>query len=203
MTTNTLKKVLAGSIAGAMLLPMAASAHGLGLNFGGDLGLGLGGDKEKTHIEGNGKFNVNANAKVGDENRGRNNDGDRKNHEKVKAAASASTTASVITKAGNRIKVVADVLGSVGATLETKLAALGTTSLKVAAATVDYKVQLTGAKTQAQTAIDAAATLNASSSTSTVDAIRAQAKDAFKAARDFLKAARADLMVMFRFLVQN
>ena len=204
MTTNTLKKVLAGSIAGAMLLPMAASAHGLGLNFGGDLGLGLGGDKEKTHIEGNGKFNVNTNTKVGERGDRDGRDERKDEHKKeVKAAASASTTASVITKAGNRIKVVADVLGSVGATLETKLAALGTTSLKVAAATVDYKVQLTGAKTQAQTAIDAAATLNTSSSTSTVDAIRAQAKDAFKAARDFLKAARADLMVMFRFLVQN
>jgi len=204
MTTNTLKKVLAGSVAAAMLLPMAASAHGLGLTFGGDLGFGLGGDKEKTHIEGNGKFNVNANAKVGERGDRDGRDERKDEHKKeVKAAASASTTASVITKKANRINLTADVLGSIGTSLETKLAALGTTSTAVAAATVDYKVQLTGAKTQAQTAIDAAATLNASSSTSTIDAIRAQAKDAFKAARDFLKAARADLMVMFRFIVQN
>src|SRR3989344_4738981 len=111
MTTNTLKKVLAGSVAAAMLLPMAASAHGLGLTIGGGLGLGLGGGKEKTHIEGNDKFNVNANAKVDREDNHRDERrGDRK---EIKAAASASTTASVITKAGNRIKVFADVLGSV------------------------------------------------------------------------------------------
>ena len=99
--------------------------------------------------------------------------------------------------------MTADVLGSIGTALESKLSALGTTSTAVATAAVDYKTQLAGAKTQAQAAINAAATLNASSSTSTIDAIRAQAKDAFEAARDFLKAARADLMVMFRFLVQN
>jgi len=199
MTTNTFKKALAGSAVAALLLPMAASAHGLGLNFGGDLGLGLGGDKEKTHIEGNGKVNVNANAKVGDGNRGR---GDRDERKEIKAAASASTTATGVTKVGNRIKVIADAWGAVGATLESKLSALGTTSPAVTTATADYKVQLTGAKTQAQAAIDTAATINASTSASTTASIIDQAKASLKAARDFLKAARADIMVMFRFLVQ-
>lgn len=198
MTINTLKKVLAGSAMAALLLPMAASAHGFGLNFGGGLNLGAGGDKEKTQVEGNGKFNVHANAKVGD--RGR--DGDRDDRREVKAKAHASTTATGITKVGNRIKLTADMLGSVGATLESKLSALGTTSPAVTTATADYKVQLTGAKSNAQAAIDAAATINASTTASTTVSIIDQAKASLKAARDFLKAARADIMVMFRFLVQ-
>ena len=183
------------------MLPVAASAHGLGLNLGGGLNFGANGDKEKTHVEGNGKFNLNANAKVGDENRGRGDDRDEHKKGEVKANASASTTAAAVTKKANRIQITADVLGSIGAALESKLSALGTTSAAVVAATADYKTQLTGAKPEAQAAITAAATLNASSSTSTIDAIRAQAKASFEAARDFLKAARADLMVMFQFLV--
>ena len=200
MTTNTLKKVLAGSAAAALLLPMAASAHGFGLNLGGGLGLGAGGDKEKTQVKGNGEVNVNANAKVGERDRG--HDGDRDGDREVKAKAHASTTATGITKVGNRIKLTADVLGSVGATLESKLSALGTTSPAVTTATADYKVQLTGAKTQAQAAIDAATAINAGTSASTTASIIDQAKASLKAARDFLKAARADIMVMFQFLVR-
>lgn len=183
----------------ALLLPMAVSAHGLGFNLGGGLKVGAG-DKEKTQVEGNGSINLNANAKVGDRDRGR--DGDKDGDREVKAKAHASTTATGITKVGNRIKLNADILGSVGATLESKLSALGTTSAAVAAATVDYKTQLTGAKTQAQAAIDAAATISANTAASTTASIIDQAKTSLKAARDFLKAARADIMVMFRFLVQ-
>lgn len=193
MTTITLKRVLAGSTLAVLLLPMAASAHSLGFNLGGGLTLGLGADKDKTQVEGNGDINLNANAKVGNRD-----DGDK--HDKdIKATASASTTAATITKKATRLQDIADFMASFGATLESKLTASGTTSPAVATATTDYKVQLAGAKSQAQTAINTAATLNASSSTSTNTDIAAQAKLSLKAARDFLATAATDLRVMLKF----
>ncbi len=181
----------------AMLLPMAASAHGLGLNLGGALDLGAGSGKDKTQVEGNGSVNVNANAHNGE----RDNDGDNdKGDKEIKNSAHASTTAAVITKKANRVQDVADFMGSIGTVIEAKLAVLGTTTPAVTSATADYKTQIAGAKIQAQSAITTASTINANNSTTTNAAIAAQAQTSLTAARDFLAAARADFKVMLNFL---
>jgi len=203
MKNNTLKKLLAGSAMAVMVLPMAASAHGLGLNLDGDLDLGAGGEKEKTHLEGNGTFNMNANAKVGDRDNDNDKDGDKEHRKEIKASKNASTTAAVVTKKANRVKDVADFMGSIGASIESKLAGLGTTTPAVATATVDYKTQLAGAKSQAQAAINTAATVAVGNSTTTNASIVAQAQVSLKAAQDFLAAARADLKLMLSFLWQS
>lgn len=183
----------------ALLLPMAASAHGVGLNLGGGLNFGAGGEKTKTQVEGNGDFNVNANAKIGDRHDGDRDDRDEHKKE-VRAAANASTTAAVVIKKANRLQNIADFMGSIGTTIEAKLAALGTTSPAVTTATVDYKTQLSSAKAQANAAIATAATVDAGNSTTTNASILAQAKASLQAAKDFLATAGADLRIMLRFL---
>lgn len=170
MTNNTLKKVLAGSAMAAMLLPMAASAHGIGLNLGGGLNFGAGGDKDKTEVEGNGTVNVNANAKVGDRDRGHDGDKDDKDgkHEKreVNKNNHATTTAA-------RIQGRADIVTSIGAALSAK-----------SASSTDPV-----AFTAALSALNSAAA-----------SAKAQATVDIGAARGFLHDAVANLKVMFHLL---
>jgi len=139
MTNNTLKKVLAGSAMAAMLLPMAASAHGFGLNLGSGLNLGAGGDKDKTELEGNGTVNVHANAKVGDDNRGK-KDG----KGEVKRNANATTTAA-------HIQTRADILTSVGTTLSSRSAS---SSDPVAFAAALSALNSSAASAKAQATVD-------------------------------------------------
>ncbi len=191
MTTNTLKKVLAGSALAAMLVPMAASAHGLGLNLGGGLNLGIGDRTEKTGVEGNGTVNVHANAKVDNDN-----DGD-KNHQEGDRGdnKAASTTAATIVKKANRISTVADLFSSMSATLGTKIAGSASTTDKAAlnAKLGDFNTATAGAKTQAAAAVTAAGNIDQNAS-STVNASFVTAAQAdLKAARDFLNQARLDI----------
>lgn len=192
MNITILKKVLAGSAMAAMLLPVAASAQGLDL--GGALNLGIRGE-DKTQVEGNGSFNVNANA----ENH-RDGDWRKDDHKETRATKTASTTAATLTKKAHRLNDVADFMSSIGAVIETKLALLGTTTPAVIAATANYKTQIAGAHIQTQSALNAAATINANNSTTTNAAIVAQTQANLKAAQDFLAAARADFKVMLHFL---
>ena len=154
----------------ALLLPMAVSAHGIGLNFGGGLNVGAGGDKDKTEVEGNGSINLNANAKVGERDRGRDGDKDDKNgkHEKreINKNNHATTTAA-------RIQTRADIVTSVGTALSAKSAS-STDPVAFAAALSALNSAAASAKAQA-----------------TVD---------IGAARDFLHDAFKNLKVMFHLL---
>lgn len=192
MNTTLLKKVLAGSAMAAMLLPVAASAHGLDL--GGALNLGIRAEA-KTQVEGNGSFSLNANA----ENH-RDDERRKEDRKEARASATASTTAAALAKKAHRLSDTADLMGSIGTALEAKLSLLGTTTPAVTAAAADYKTQIAGAHIQTQAALAAAAGINTNNSTSTNATIAAQAEANLKAARDFLAEARADFKVMLRFL---
>jgi len=151
MTNNTLKKVLAGSAMAAMLLPMAASAHGIGLNLGGGLNFGAGGDKEKTQVEGNGTVNIHANGTIGNKEKDNDNDQgkkDGKGEVRGDKGSHATTTAA-------RIQTRADIVTAVGAALSAKSAS-SSDPVAFAAALSALNSAAASAKTQATVDIGAA-----------------------------------------------
>ena len=185
MKSTIVLKGLASVAAVAILVPAVASAHDFGAgtaeNGNADAGLHIGG----LHL------GLGADVKAGAEVKhdgGNDNDGD-DGHVK----AHASTTASgAITKKANRIELMADVLGSIGATLEGKLAST------TASSTADISALNSGI---ANSKVQAHAAINLVAGSSTDATVLAQAEVDVKAAQGFLNDARKALAGIWRTVI--
>ncbi len=191
-----LTKFVAGAALAALIVPAAASAHGLGLNLGEGLKLGVD-HAVNVKADANASANASFHREGGKHAEDSEHDGD---EGKVKAAATTTTAAS-ITKRANRLELTADLLGSMSGTLSTKIAGVASSSQKTVLQTTlgTFNTSVAGAKTNAQAALNVAGQIGSSTASST---LVAQANADLSAARGFITDAMKALHSIFHALLK-
>jgi len=177
-----------------MLLPFAASAHGIGLNVGSFIGQGA--------------IHANFNANVGNkEGHGTvtakkwDNDGDKDDRgvhaTTTPVVTNASTTQAQLVKKATRTNAIANFMSSISPAVSARIAGSGLSASSTATANAqlaDYNTNVANAKVQANAALTAAGNINANNASTTNDGFVTTAKADLTAAANFLKTAQKDLM---------
>jgi hypothetical protein len=207
---KTLTKVLAGSAAAALLVPTLAMAHegGLKLRVSGAASSTPGGI---VHVAPNATADLHASVNAAfhrDDNQNDNhgkhkskqNRGHTGEHKVASSTMNATTTASIVTKIAQRLNSVADFFASLRGPIVARIASSTTGTTTANAELAEFDANIAGAHLEANSAINLAGQVNASTSASTSNALLDDARENLGDARDFLKAARENLMNIFRAL---
>lgn len=177
---NLITKSIAGAAVATLLVPTIAFGHegGKGLHADGALKMRI--EKKLEHAE--------------------KRDLKERKHE-YRVLKHSTTTAAAITKQGERIKLAADTMLS----FDARIAALIASSSAEAKAGLEakfaeFKADAASSKTEAQAAINTAAQISASNSTTTNASLMLSAKTDLKEAKGFLHDAKEALFSIFRSL---